>query len=411
MITIDKPDLPDEYLVDNRVYFDLPTYEAERERIFLKGWNFVCHESEIPNPGDFLTTTAAGQAIIVCRNNAGELRAYYNTCRHRAAQVVCEERGHTRNFTCLYHLWSYDLNGRLTGVPEAAAYRTSFNPGGLALERFGLIAVRVAACHRLVFVCFDRQAPGLEEFLGGAAPFLQAPFGAPESLVYLVRRSLVKANWKMQPENSRDGYHAPLLHRRLLDVSPPKPYRVLENGHSVQELGLDYASGLAKGTVDQVLRDDPEMTLAFMRHPLPGMTLERPAFVVVLFPDTLLLVRYSTVLIERQIPLDPEQTLIELRACRRLDDSPEVRAVRERHWQLYWSEDGGNLPEDIAAWEAQQRGVHSRGVPYSLIARGEPASEGLRGDDNRLRQFWSQWRRLMGTDRNAPVSRQAEEAR
>ena len=403
IIAANKPDLPDEYLVDNRVYFDRSTYEAERERIFLKSWNFVCHESEIPNPGDFLTTTAAGQAIIICRNGAGDLRAYYNACRHRAAQVVCEERGHTRNFTCLYHLWSYDLNGRLTGVPEAAAYRTSFNPGGLAMERFGLVAVRIEACHRLVFVCFDSEAPALEDFLGGAAASLKMPFGAPESEVFLVRRSVVNANWKMQPENSRDGYHAPLLHRRLLDVSPPKPYRVLDHGHSVQELGLDYASGLARGTVDKVLRDDPEMTLAFMRHPLPGMSLERPALVVVLFPDTLLLVRYSTALIERQIALGPEQTLIELRACRRIDDSPEVRSIRERHWQLYWSSDGGNLPEDIAAWEAQQRGVHALGVQHSLIARGEPAREGLRGDDNRLRQFWQEWRRLMGTSQNAPL--------
>jgi hypothetical protein len=60
------------------------------------------------------------------------------------------------------------------------------------------------------------------------------------------------------------------------------------------------------------------------------------------------------------------------------------------------------LPEDWEAWEAQQRGVQSVGARYSLLARGEPANQGLRGDDNRIRGFWNEWRRLMNTTANAP---------
>ena len=90
-VRIPKPAVPDEYLVDNRVYTDQRTFDLERERIFFRVWNFVCHESEIPNPGDFVTTIVGGQPIIVCRNKAGEIRAFYNTCRHRAAQVVFEK--------------------------------------------------------------------------------------------------------------------------------------------------------------------------------------------------------------------------------------------------------------------------------------------------------------------------------
>ena len=92
-VRIPKPAVPDEYLVDNRVYTDQRTFDLERERIFFRVWNFVCHESELPNPGDFITTIVAGQPIIVCRNKDGEIRAFYNTCRHRAAQVVFERSG------------------------------------------------------------------------------------------------------------------------------------------------------------------------------------------------------------------------------------------------------------------------------------------------------------------------------
>ena len=69
---------------------------------------------------------------------------------------------------------------------------------------------------------------------------------------------------------------------------------------------------------------------------------------------------------------------------------------------LYWAQDGGNLPEDWEAWEAQQRGVQSEAARYSLLARGEHARDGLRGDDNRVRDFWKAWRQYMGTSSNAP---------
>lgn len=397
-----KPDLPEDTIVDNRVYTDPVTYDREMERIFLNVWNFVCHESEIPEPGDFITVTCAGQPLIVCRNREGALRAFYNTCRHRAAQVVTEPCGNARVFTCLYHLWSYDLDGRLVGVPGIEAYQTSFNEEGLDREAFGLVPVRLESCHRMVFVCFSEDAPELAEFLGEAADVLEVPFDHPALRVRVERTSRLRANWKMQPENSRDGYHAPLLHKRLRNVSPPRPFRLLQNGHALQTLGLDYEAGLKEGTVDPVLAEDPELARDFLRYPLPGARREEPSYILTLFPDLLVAFRYSAVLIERQIPLGPGETLVEFRSAGTANDDARAAKVRDAHWKLYWAEDGGNLPEDWEAWELQQKGVASVGVPYSLIARGERASEGMRGDDNRIRAFWNEWRHYMGTEANAP---------
>jgi len=401
-VRIPKPAFPDEYLVDNRVYTDPRTFELERERIFLRVWNFVCHESEIPNPGDYLTTLVAGQPLLLCRNEEGQLKAFYNTCRHRAAQVVLEKAGNSRTFTCLYHLWCYDLNGRLLGAPEAEAYTTSYCPGGLRKEDTGLVPVRSESMHRLVFVCFDEDTPALPEYLGELAEELRFPFSSPDFKVEVVWTKTLRANWKMQPENSRDGYHATLLHKRLRGVSPPRPFRLYPGGHALQRLGLDYEKGRKAGTLDGILAEQPELAEKFMAYPLPGLTREDPSKIVTLFPEVLFAIRYSTLIMERQIAIGPEETVFETRHAYLKSDSEEVRDIRRKHWMLYWAQDSGNLVEDWTAWEAQQRGVQSIGARYSLIARGEPAEEGLRGDDNRIRSFWKEWRRCMGTSTNAP---------
>jgi phenylpropionate dioxygenase-like ring-hydroxylating dioxygenase large terminal subunit len=401
-VRIPKPAVPDEYLVDNRVYTDQRTFDLERERIFFRVWNFVCHESEIREPGDFITTIVAGQPIIVCRDKSGQVRAFYNTCRHRAAQVVFDKSGNKRNFTCLYHLWVYDLDGRLLNAPEADAYKTSYCPAGLDRENTGLVPVRAESMHRLVFVCLDDESPSLAEFLGDVGGYIEHPFSSPELQVEVMWTKTLDANWKMQPENSRDGYHAALLHKRLRGVSKPKPFKLLGGGHAVQHLSLDYEEGRKLGTLDGVLAERPEMAAQFMAHPLPGEKLEEPSRIITLFPDTLIATRYSTLVIERQVPIGPDKTVFETRHVFLAGDTPEIKELRRQHWMLYWAQDSGNLPEDWEAWEAQQRGVQSVGVRYSLLARGEPANEGLRGDDNRIRSFWKEWRGCMGTKANAP---------
>ncbi len=401
-LIIPKPAVPDEYLVDNRVYTDRLTFERERERIFFKVWNFVCHESELPEPGDFITTSVAGQPIIVARNRSGRIHAFYNTCRHRAAQVVLERSGNKRNFTCLYHLWVYDLDGNLVGAPEIDAYKTSYCPAGLDRNNTGLVPVRAESMHRLVFVCLDDETPSLADYLGDIAARLEHPFSSPDLQVEVKWTKTLNANWKMQPENSRDGYHAALLHSRLRGVSKPRPFKLFPGGHALQQLSLDYDEGKKLGTLDGILLERPELAEKFMAHPLPGQSRDDPSSIITLFPDTLVATRYSTLVIERQIPVSPEETVFETRHVFMKNDTPELKELRDQHWTLYWAENSGNLPEDWDAWLAQQRGVQSVGVRYSLLARGEPATEGLRGDDNRIRDFWRQWRVCMGTISNAP---------
>src|SRR5262249_23988558 len=159
----------------------------------------------------------------------------------------------------------------------------------------------------------DDDAPDLATFLGPVAGHLANPSDSDDVRIYVKWKKTLSANWKMQPENSRDGYHAPLLHKRLRGVSPPKPFQLYPNGHAVQELGLDYEAGRKLGSLDGILLEQPGLVDRFMSYPLPGVTRERPSTIITLFPDTLIAIRFSTMIIERQIPLNPGQTEFETR--------------------------------------------------------------------------------------------------
>jgi len=142
--------------VHNSVY-TARAFELERERIFRNIWNFVCHESELPAPGHFLTTEVAGDPLILARGLSGALGGYHNVCRHRGCQVVDAPSGVAGRFQCPYHHWTYSLDGALVAVPGEAAYEGT----GFAREQFGLLPVRVEAVYGLVFACLDPGAPSL----------------------------------------------------------------------------------------------------------------------------------------------------------------------------------------------------------------------------------------------------------
>src|SRR5471030_2961303 len=93
------------------LYYDPALFEAELERIFYKTWIWVAHESELPNPGDFRTTTIGRQPVIVVRGKSGSINVLQNRCRHRGATVCEQHKGNARGFTCPYHSWTYGLDG------------------------------------------------------------------------------------------------------------------------------------------------------------------------------------------------------------------------------------------------------------------------------------------------------------
>ncbi len=375
------------WTVHNSVYSST-AFDWERERIFRRAWLFVCHASELPAVGSFVTREVAGDPIVVVRTGADTIRAFHNVCRHRGSLIVNAASGTARGFQCPYHHWMYSLEGALLAIPGEEAYEGS----GFTKEQCGLVPLRLEAECGLLFACLDPEAPSLEEYLGpDLLAILEAPLGRASYELFHFDSWLLRANWKLFAENGRDGYHVPFVHSSFLGrASPPQPYALFPTGHAVQHVTW------AREAVDE---ETWRRTTAFT---LPGFE-PGDGWIVNIFPDLVVMARTSVVEILSQVPLTYDQTHYEVRVLGLVGDSEEQRAGRRLGFETWLQT---QQPEDKAAMENQQLGLVSRSVRTSIIARGADATMGIRGDDNRLRQFWSVWRAMMGLETNVVPERQ-----
>src|ERR1700754_19072 len=152
------------------IYRDEAIRQREQERIYQGAtWNYLCLEAELQQPGDYVSTFAGETPVVVARDHDGELYAFENRCAHRGALICLENSGHAEQFTCVYHAWSYDLQGNLKGV----AFQNGVNgkggmPDGFCKEDHSPRKLRVSMVCGLVFGSFSDDVPDIEEYIGEA---------------------------------------------------------------------------------------------------------------------------------------------------------------------------------------------------------------------------------------------------
>jgi phthalate 3,4-dioxygenase alpha subunit len=234
-----------EGMIPAAIYSDPELFELEKERVFGRAWIFMAHESEIPEPGDYVVRRIVDDSFIVARDEHGGVRVLFNMCLHRGMQVCRSERGNTSHFRCPYHAWTYRNSGELTGVP----FHKDAYGGEDGLRRKGVSlmpAPRVDTYAGLIFASLDEQAPDLGDYLGGFRFYLdfylkQSADGAE---VHGPQRFRVKSNWKIGAENfAGDTYHTPHTHASVVDInlfSAPKAKKRKE--------GALYFAGSGGGT-------------------------------------------------------------------------------------------------------------------------------------------------------------------
>src|SRR5947207_11262691 len=187
--------------VDRIIYSDQEIYEAELQHIFARAWNFMAHESQIPNSGDFFQTYIDEDRVIVVRDKAGQPQVLLNTCRHRGNAVCRAEEGHATSFMCTYHGWTYDLQGKLVGVPGFKDYYHE----DLNREEWGLIsAAKVDSYKGFVFATLDPEAPDFNEYLGDVGRLsidVLAERGDEQMVVGGIQKYTIGCNWKFAADN------------------------------------------------------------------------------------------------------------------------------------------------------------------------------------------------------------------
>jgi choline monooxygenase len=206
-------------------YTDVSMAALEREHIFAATWQAVGNVEQVAQAGDFFTTEVAGEPLLVVRGAGGELRAFYNVCRHHAAAVATAECGHAQSFRCPYHGWNYGLDGSLKGMPEFAGVCN------FRREENGLVPLAVEVWENLVFVNLAPQPEPLKVFLGDMVERV-APLGLTSLRYHSRKEYTLNCNWKVYVDNYLDGgYHVPHLHKGLNSVLDYTHYTIENGGH------------------------------------------------------------------------------------------------------------------------------------------------------------------------------------
>jgi len=221
----------DATLIRREAWSDERIYALEKEGIFRRSWLFLGHDSQIPEPGDFVQACMCETPVILSRGRDGSVHALLNSCTHRGLPVCRADRGNARSFVCPYHNWSYSVEGDLQAIPQERHLEGRVDKSALGLAR----VPRLESWNGMWFGSFDPEMESLDDYLGDQKFYLDAFFGRfPEGieLVGPPQRWVIHANWKLPVENQLgDVNHGPFLHAAVI---PPEANReVFELGYSV----------------------------------------------------------------------------------------------------------------------------------------------------------------------------------
>ena len=198
--------------------------DADVAGILARSWQWICHVERLRDPGSYVSATVAGMPVAVVRGRDGELRAFYNVCKHRAHELLSGS-GTTRNIVCPYHAWTYGLDGNLKAARRADRME-SFDMGEVCLD-----PVLVEEFGGMVYVNLDPAATPLGEQAADLAE--EIAFWAPDvaALTHAKRLSYdVATNWKNVIDNFLECYHCHIAHKEFVDLVDMNTYEVRTHG-------------------------------------------------------------------------------------------------------------------------------------------------------------------------------------
>ncbi len=296
-------------------YNDADFMALEKRAVFLPAWHLVCHESDVPAIGDYSTFSMLGEIAFVVRGKDGAIRAFHNVCRHRAARLLDGEQGNCgRNIVCPYHAWTYQLDGRLSGVPYLEQYE-NFDRAD-----HGLVPIECASFAGFVFIRFQSGGPTLDAYMAPIAKELAVYRTAEMKPLRKVGNRLRDVNWKNGCDNYCDALHIPVAHWGLNGLIGPT-YRLEIDGEAFKIHG-----DLETGRMPSKSNAAYCKVLPHVDH-LPEER-QRLWTYYKLWPNLMFDVYPDQVDFMQFIPLTPTTSLIRECAYALPDDRREMKAAR-----------------------------------------------------------------------------------
>ena len=341
------------------LYHDPEYFEVEMARLMRPSWQVVCHLSDVAEAGAYHTLEFLGQSVVVVRGEDGLVRAFANVCRHRGSRVVDAASGCARKLVCPYHAWSYELDGRLTGVPLGETYPS------LDKVAMGLAPVETEVWRGFVFVRLEGGGPSVAEMM---APYDHevAPYRF-EALQAMGRVTLRPrpVNWKNVADNYSDGLHIRVAHPGLT--------RLFGASYGVEaQPWVDKMWGfLRERPSDNVCERMYQRILPQVEH-LPEAAQGQWLYFK-LWPNVAFDIYPDQVDFMQFLPISPTQTLIREIAYAIPDDRREMRAARYLNWRINRQVNA----EDTALIERVQQGMASPSFDVGPLSDAEVCLRGF----------------------------------
>jgi salicylate 5-hydroxylase large subunit len=388
------------------VYSDPDVYAAELERIWYgRNWLYCALEAEIPEVGDFRTTTLGERPVIVIRSGSDEVSVVENRCAHRGVKFCQARHGHVKDLLCPYHQWNYSLRGDLQGAPFRRGVR---GQGGMPADfdpaRHGLRKLRVEVVNGLVWATFSDDTPPFREYLGER--FWQhytRVYDGRKLAVLGYNRQHIPGNWKLMQENIKDPYHASLLHvffvtfglfradqKSATEVDPTGRHGILITRNGKQEVN-DVTTEMRNYRNDIRLADRRIIDL------VPEYPGEDTVGMITVFPSAVLQHNNNSLTTRQIVPTGPDGFDFHWTHWCYADDTPEMRLRRTRQANLFGPA-GLVSADDSEIIDMNQQGfAHSPDQDALVIMGGrEIESVGHMATEVGIRGMYRYWREAMG---------------
>ena len=420
--------------ISREIFVSEDIYQQEQEQVFTRAWLFVGHESQVPKPGDYFVSCMGEESVILCRDRAGQLHVFLNSCMHRGMKVCRYDEGNTPVFTCPYHGWSYSTDGSLVGVPY---YRDAYHEK-LDKSLWGLVEVAQLEIYKgSIWATWDPTAPPFLEYLGDFKIFLDLSLDSWDGreggaeVIGGVQKWLIPCNWKFPAENfSGDSYHN-ISHRSvdMVGIGPSGQGRRDTNERAkARRLHICFpdrghqtgAFVLPKGAENTPAYQDSPLVSQFFRdaqdrrRALKGEWARLMGSPGEIFPNTALHPRQPRTIAVWH-PRGPHQTEVWRWYLVDHDAPEEVKDFLRQYYIRYSGPAGLTEQDDMENWNyahAASRGVIARRYPYSY-AQGlgfeqtdfeyqgltfpgavTDITESKSSEDN-LRNFYKRWAEFM----------------
>ena len=326
------------------VYTSPQWYEREVETVFLKTWQLATREEEIPNPGDYVRIDIVGEPLMIIRDHDGTIRALSASCRHRGSELV-KGKGNCERLVCPYHAWVYALSGELLRTNDMSEAE------GFDKSQYNLPSIRAETWGGFVFINFDADAEPLMQALADLPARFES-YNLKDMRVTRKWENRFNANWKIWVENSREGYHVPIVHRESLDTYYPGAVSTRFESH-----GLPGVYEINSSDNENGLYVPRNKTLPFVEGLSP--TDQESTHFMIFYPSLLMNVPPDRITFHQYFPEGPEWTRIVTWCCFPRSTVELEEFEREAEEKYYPSMDLF-IKEDKGICEVVHRGIQGR---------------------------------------------------